>query len=390
MHRNLLRRFMSLAVLGMTATFIQAQEKVGPAAKYSAILKDYEKASSVYVMRLQKAGNVAEQGQIFREQNPQPAAARKMLELATAHPKDPVAYECLTWIVQNSEFGPAAEKPYAEAVHLLATRYADHKDNEKLLERMASSPFASSSEFLKAVSKKHPSPIVRGRAAFYWGLHLKNYCGTVERLHKEPEFARNVELFIGADLANRLKDADTAKLLREAEDVFARVEKDYPLVGYKKTNLGKAAAAELFELRNLAIGKVVPEIEADDTEGKKFKLSDYRGKVVVLVFWGTWCPHCMAMVPTERALVKRYEGQPFAMVGVNSDIELDKLKPALVKHSITWRSFYDGPTITGPIATQWNVIGWPAVYVLDAKGIIRYRGVRGEQLEQAVGELMKK
>ena len=385
-------RFLCPVLLFSMCLPAAAQEKSTdtPKAKYDAILKDYLKAQYEYFARMKSAKTLADQGVLFREQNPQPAAAHKLLELAAAHPKDPVAYDCLTWIVQNSEFGPAAEKPYAEAIRLLATRHADHKDNENLLERMGNSPFTSSAEFLKAVHEKHPSTVVRGRAAFYWALYLKNYCGTVERLQKEPEFAKNVDLFIGADLARRLKDADTAKLLREAEDLFARVEKDYPLVAYKKTNLGKAAAAELFELRNLAIGKVVPEIEADDTEGKKFKLSDYRGKVVVLVFWGTWCPHCMAMVPTERALVKRYEGQPFAMVGVNSDIDLDKLKPALVKHDITWRSFYDGPTITGPIASQWNVIGWPVIYVIDAKGVIRHRGLRGEQLEQAVAELMKK
>lgn len=375
--------------LSIDTTF--AQDKTdSPSAKFAAILKEHERAQTPYLAQLQKATTVAEQGRVFREENPQPAAARKLLELANAFPKDPVAYESVTWIVQNSEFGPAAEKPYAEAIHLLATRYADHKDNERLLERMSISPFAASVEFLKAVHEKHPTAVVRGRAGFYLGLHLKNYSGTVGKMHKDPEFVRNVELFVGAELVKRLKDADTAKLLREADEAFARVEKDYPLVGYKKTNLGKAAASELFELRNLAVGKVVPDLEGDDTAGKKLKLSDYRGKVVVLVFWGTWCPHCMAMVPTERALVKRYEGQPFAMVGVNSDIDLDKLKPALVKHGITWRSFYDGPTTDGPIASRWNVQGWPEVYVLDAKGVIRHRGLRGEQLEQAVAELMKK
>src|SRR5439155_24738268 len=116
----------------------------------------------------------------------------------------------------------------------------------------------------------------------------------------------------------QFKDADLARLRGQAEGAFERVEKDHAFIAYKKTNLGRAAAAELFEIRHLAVGKTVPDLESDDTEGKPLKLSDYRGKVVVLVFWGTWCPHCMAMVPTERALVKRYEGQPFAMLGVNS------------------------------------------------------------------------
>lgn len=389
MSRSHLRFVLVFVILKLTATMAHAQDKSDADAKYDAILKDHEKAHAAYLKRLEAAKGVAEQARIFREENPQPATAAKLLDLAKQNAKDTVAYESLVWIVQNSDFGPAAVKPYAGAIQLLATEHAQHKSVEEILERMSKSPFESSAQFLVAVHEKHPNAIVRGRAGFYLGLHLKNYAGTVERLRTEPAFAKNVELFVGADLFKQLKDADTAKLLARADEAFERVHKNHGLVAFKKTNLGKAAEAELFELRRLAIGKEVPDIEADDTTGKAFKLSEYRGKVVVLVFWGTWCPHCMAMVPTERALVKRYEGKPFAMLGVNSDIDLDKLKPALVKHGITWRSFYDGPSIDGPIASRWNVQGWPAVYVIDVKGVIRFREVRGEQLEQAVAELMK-
>ena len=58
-------------------------------------------------------------------------------------------------------------------------------------------------------------------------------------------------------------------------------------------------------------------------------------------------------------------------------------------HSITWRNFWDGGTSQGPIATRWNVQGWPAVYVLDGRGVIRYKHVRDEMLDQAVAEVMK-
>ncbi|MBI2809007.1 MAG: TlpA family protein disulfide reductase [Planctomycetes bacterium] len=94
------------------------------------------------------------------------------------------------------------------------------------------------------------------------------------------------------------------------------------------------------------------------------------------------------MFPHERSLVKRLQGQPFALVGVNSDGGREKLKAMLDKERITWRSFWDGGDTDGPIATRWNVLGWPAVYVLDAKGAIRYRHVRGETLDRVVDELM--
>ena len=59
------------------------------------------------------------------------------------------------------------------------------------------------------------------------------------------------------------------------------------------------------------------------------------------------------------------------------------------KEQITWRSWWDGGTTEGPIATRWNVTGWPTIYVLDDRGVIRFRNVRGEELDKAVEALLK-
>ena len=392
MRCNLSRLVFTLAVLGSFAITADAQDKASPdspTAQFDTLRKEFDKALEAYLKRLQGASGVAEQGKIFREENPQPAFAARFLELAEKHPKSPVAYAGLSWIVQTSEFGPAAEKPYSQAIALLATQYADHKDVEQLFERMANSPFASAGQFLQAVFEKHPSPVARGRAGFHWALYLKNYTVTVDQLRARPDWAKSVELFVGPAMFTQLKNTDTAQMGRKTEELFARIQKDHALIAYKKTTLGRAADAELFELRRLAVGKTAPDIEGEDTDGKRLKLSDYRGKVVVLVFWGTWCPHCRGMYPQERALVKRFEGQPFALVGVNSDDDREKLKPVLAKERITWRSFWDGGNSDGPIATRWNIQGWPAVYVLDANGVIRFKHVRDEMLDLAVNELMK-
>ena len=96
------------------------------------------------------------------------------------------------------------------------------------------------------------------------------------------------------------------------------------------------------------------------------------------------------MYPHERSLVKRLEGKPFALIGVNSDADKDKLKERLTKEQITWRSFWNGPKgPDGPISRAWNVRGWPTIYVLDAKGTIRFKNVRGDEMDKAVEELLK-
>jgi len=95
------------------------------------------------------------------------------------------------------------------------------------------------------------------------------------------------------------------------------------------------------------------------------------------------------MYPHERSLVKRLKDEPFALVGVNSDKDLDELRPALERENITWRSFWNGPEGTnGPISARWNVRGWPTIYVLDEEGRIRYKGVRGEAMDVAVDTLL--
>ena len=93
------------------------------------------------------------------------------------------------------------------------------------------------------------------------------------------------------------------------------------------------------------------------------------------------------MYPHERSLVKRLANEPFALIGVNSDPK-EKVVAALKRDNITWRSFWDGGSTGGPIASRWNVRGWPTIYVLDQKGVIRFKNVRGPAMDKAVDELL--
>jgi hypothetical protein len=95
----------------------------------------------------------------------------------------------------------------------------------------------------------------------------------------------------------------------------------------------------------------------------------------------------MAMVPHERSLVKRLENKPFALLGINFDKTPADLKRVEKKAEITWRSWFDGED--GPIGKAWHIRYLPTVYVLDAKGVIRFKDLRGEELDKAVDKLLK-
>jgi peroxiredoxin len=167
---------------------------------------------------------------------------------------------------------------------------------------------------------------------------------------------------------------------------FDQIEKQHP-----------AAKALIDSYRTVVtrqmIGKVAPDIVGKDYDGVEFKLSDYRGKVTVLYFTGQWCGPCRGEYPYERLMLEVHKSDPFAMVSVNSDDKVETAKQAKIDNKLEFRSWWDGyvagASTKGPIATAWNVTGWPAIYVLDAKGVIRFAQLRQEDILKAVTQLIE-
>jgi len=287
---------------------------------------------------------------------PNPAT---LLALVEKDPKSRFALEAATWIILNSPDGPEVEQA-AEAIR------REHARSEKLAylcQELEKSFHRSAPSLLRSVLEANPHAEVQAPAGFSLAVILKR------------------QAMEGAGGSANEQAAS------EAERLFERVMVEHRDVKSGEGTLGDRAQTEDFELRHLRVGKVAPEIEGIDLDGQTMRLSDYRGKVVVLTFWGTWCGPCMAMVPDERKLVERFAGKPFALIGVNSDDNQAKLKAAIKKEMITWPSFRDGSR--GRIAKDWNVHSWPTTYVLDRDGIIRYRNVRGKALDEAVNALLR-
>jgi peroxiredoxin len=151
---------------------------------------------------------------------------------------------------------------------------------------------------------------------------------------------------------------------------------------------GALAQQALFQMRELIVGRPAPDIEGEDADGRRFKLSDYRGKVVVLTFSGNWCGPCRAMYPHERELVAHLKDRPFALLSVNTDPERETLQKSIRDGEITWRCWWDGGQ-GRPISSRWNVLSFPTIFVIDAKGVIREMGTRGKDLDQTVERLVK-
>ncbi|MBU0637857.1 MAG: TlpA family protein disulfide reductase [Planctomycetes bacterium] len=89
-------------------------------------------------------------------------------------------------------------------------------------------------------------------------------------------------------------------------------------------------------------------------------------------------------------MVQRLKDKPFTLLGINSDSSRSALKKTMDDEKIIWPNIYGGPTHDNKIAKAWNVFAWPTIYIIDHEGVIRYKGLRDEEMEKAVNKLLER
>jgi thiol-disulfide isomerase/thioredoxin len=367
-----------------------------PAEQYQALAKKYDEAVKEYRKVAREATTQDELDAINAEKYPDPAKyAPRFLQLAEKYPDDPAAIDALGWVVEHPARGQVGkDSARARALDVLLKDYAKSDRLGHVCMVLGFYDVPTDESFLRAVLEKNPNHEVQGLATMALGLKLKNVVEMRQQLKDHPGLQKEYEKVFGADVVKELAARDPDKLAKEIEQRFQRVVEKHADVKYVRGTVGKAAEAELFEIRKLAIGQPVPDIEAADADGKTYKLSDYRGKVVVVDFWATWCGPCLSMIPHEKELVERMHGKPFALIGINVDQEKETLKGFQDKRKLSWPSLWDPATDddSGPIAGKWNVQAFPTLYIVDAKGVIRHKyvGVPEEGvIDDAVDALVK-
>ena len=89
--------------------------------------------------------------------------------------------------------------------------------------------------------------------------------------------------------------------------------------------------------------------------------------------------------------MRRYQNKPFVLLGVNSDTDRQTLLETIRKNELNWRSWWDGGPSGGRLTQQWQIEGFPTIYLIDPKGVIRYRFPQmvGHELDEAIETLMR-
>jgi hypothetical protein len=259
-----------------------------PTEQYKALLKEYQEALDVFSKAYLAAKTDEERKKLLAEKSPPlDKLVPRFLEIAEKHPTDPVAVDALVWVVGNSS-DSAGDKDRSRA-RALARLLGDHLRSDKLgqvCQRMSLDFGKDSETFLRTVLEKNPHKEVQGSACLALARFLNSRLERVELLKGRPETVQLYEGLFGKDYVEELQGQDRARVVREVESLFQRAAEKYGdvKIGFGST-IGQDANAELFEIRHLAVGKVAPDIQGEDQDGKTFKLSDYRGRVVLLDLW---------------------------------------------------------------------------------------------------------
>ncbi len=208
------------------------------------------------------------------------------------------------------------------------------------------------------------------------------------RLEELASKSKNKEVSAAAlyELSRRLHSTNATEADKErAKKLRERIATEFA---------GTRAAADVLaqqNARSVEVGGVAPDFDAVDGADVAFKLSDYRGKVVLLDFWGFWCGPCVASLPHIRELTARFEDQPFAALGVNTDSDKQRFLELVKSRDVTWRNAFTGGK-DNAISRLYRVNGYPTILVIDHEGVIkrRYLGApKPRELERVIEELVE-
>jgi peroxiredoxin/predicted negative regulator of RcsB-dependent stress response len=243
-------------------------------------------------------------------------------------------------------------------------------------------------------SKKYPHTPEGAKAHMYLaGVYLS--------VGKYDGAARELETYLGdpvkkdpGDLAQARYLAGSAYLALDDYDKAEAILKQVVASGTAgDKQVTQAAANDLGRiaiLRKLKIGSPAIELAAVSTQGKKIRLADYRGKVVLLDFWAAWCMPCKLEMPNVINVYGDLHKKGFEIIGISLDTDKARFEEFTKSNGMTWPQIYDGKGWQSELAGRYAVTGIPATFLLDKQGKIRYKNVRGDKLRIAVEELLGK
>jgi hypothetical protein len=287
---------------------------------FAALKEAYNDATKAYNDEFEAAyeaakakGDAALKAFKFEKPRPGHAFAPKFLAVAQKDPEGPDAVGALKLAMRysSSDTGNAPEIR-ARAINILQEHYVTKAQIKGFVHQLAMTEEPGARKVLDDVIARNPDRKVQA-AAYKALIAYREFLIRFAEMAKDKDRAAMIEKSEGKEAMNQ-RLARAALAQGEIEAMKKTLREEYR--GY---------------FHDLSVGQTAPEVVTQDVDGKPVKLSDLKGKVVVLDVWATWCGPCTAMIPYEREMVGRLEGKPFRLVDLSIDDEVKTLKDFLAK-----------------------------------------------------------
>ncbi len=399
------------------------------AERFRKIVKEFDDEKKVVAQEAEKGKTDFDRWKIRSAKAPDETSfARRMVDLAAESPSDPASRDALIWVINKpyrsdgGRFGDEVQR----AVNLLVQHHADDPEVARLGLSLDNLVSRRRDSFLEGIYANAQGSEAKGLARMALAQYLVKKAPEVASARKWKD--RGVARYQSYDEAGKLVEKttrlsneeeayrvhermiDPQSIRLEAERLFEEVIAQYGEIPYittgrrelerlaretpsasrtdpkereemlevekylreeKPLTLAAVAAARLDDIRNLAVGKVAPDFHGVGADGKPLKLSDYRGKVVALVYWFSTCGPCLREIPHERELADKMKGRPFTLLGVVTDGRAEEARKVIETERMSWPNVLKGGD---KIAEQYHVQSNPSYFVIDADGVIRSKG----------------
>jgi thiol-disulfide isomerase/thioredoxin len=382
---------LQIVIFSAVPTFASEQERADDAlktveSKFRSLAMEYDSQFEKWHLANIAAKSEEERKKLAKEQRPNDRLyGLRFLEIAQEDPKAPIALDALNRVLRCSRDSAADA-----ALEQLRRDWVSSSRIAEVILPVTTSMSPSASGLLRDIISKNTDRNAVGPAVLGLAKLLDVYVGLAMTWNEDPEKAKRMEQYYEKRQLDHIVKLDPVTVTKEAEKLYERAMNEFgdvKLSPRARQTIGEYAVARVNRLRSLAPGKPAPEIEGEDTDGQSFKLSDYRGRVVLLVFWASWCVPCRQQVPHELRLLNRFQDKPFALLGVNLDHDEKQMRAAISELGITWRNWRGGNA--DRIKARYGIQAIPLVLVIDEKGIIRAKEVGVEAtLDQTIERLV--
>ena len=274
-----------LAPASLQESATEEAAELSPADAVEEIIDSYDAAIAAY-REAYAAAKTEEAREEVRGLYPDTSKfAPQLLAIASAHPAEACALDAIQWVLARD----AAGDQRAECLRIVVAHHADAAGTGDLCMGLTREVDQESADFLHAVIEHSQDESVRGKATYALAGVVGSQLRMNERLAAaDEETLAQYRGYYGEQAVDTVLKVKADELRPRQKALLKEVVGNYGSIAGRRVTLGESATADLFELENLQIGNSAPDITGPDLDGVEFKLSDYRGKVVFLDFWGNW------------------------------------------------------------------------------------------------------